>query len=488
MGKRDAELNKVFEEAWLRSADDESLVLRAGPFRVLPDRMRVEMGSRSVDLWPSEMMILTLLMEQQGRILTRRTILAHAGEDADEHDLQSVDMRISRLRKKLGRPGAWIRTVKGAGYTFCAPESPTPRRLLQWLAPLAALWAWMGRRPATAATIGGVVGVAATIGVYQFGSPQTLLTRTFSGSPVGQATRVTAPGPQIPSFGSFGRSVAYSDHGRLFTLVAPADLHLSPARLRSVDFDIHPQLGVRLQPLNTDRLRFGGRSIPAAETWGLGDAEAMRIGPGGTLLIPRADGRAIYEFDWTGRLLTQFDLSPEDASRLDEAGGVEGLAVNAAGQRLLAGRRALARAGGLIPAVLIDPDRGVSRALSYPLEDPQGELRDLDFVNDRWLLVAESAGPAKDTGTRLYLASVEDLLRLDRDPQAPIDKRLVLDTTHRRDDLGRFPLAGLAVGPHDPRDPAKRVLVLSAVAHIEPTHLWFVGVALDPLLPQRDPH
>ena len=67
-------------------------------------------------LTPAESAILAALLEQPGRVLSRRQLLAAAGRQAAGD--RAADVYITQLRAKLGAAGkaAVIRTVRGAGY------------------------------------------------------------------------------------------------------------------------------------------------------------------------------------------------------------------------------------------------------------------------------------------------------------------------------------------------------------------------------------
>ena len=97
----------------------------SGNLRLLPASARAELDGRLLDLTSYEFAILLALVKSTGRILTREQIMEIAGGNPDEAFDRSVDVHISRLRKKLGdssnRPNM-IRTVRGLGYMFMAAE------------------------------------------------------------------------------------------------------------------------------------------------------------------------------------------------------------------------------------------------------------------------------------------------------------------------------------------------------------------------------
>ncbi|HEV7268771.1 MAG TPA: response regulator transcription factor [Falsiroseomonas sp.] len=94
-------------------------------FRLQPDERRLlDDGGAEVRLTLMEFDLLQLLAEHPGQVLSRERLLRLAsGELADPFD-RSVDIRITRLRRKLEADPAnprLIRTVRGQGYVF-APD------------------------------------------------------------------------------------------------------------------------------------------------------------------------------------------------------------------------------------------------------------------------------------------------------------------------------------------------------------------------------
>jgi DNA-binding response OmpR family regulator len=70
---------------------------------------------RPVPLTATEFAILAAMMDGQGRVLSRRSLLAAAGHEAAGD--RAADVYIAQLRAKIG-PAAVIRTVRGAGYAM----------------------------------------------------------------------------------------------------------------------------------------------------------------------------------------------------------------------------------------------------------------------------------------------------------------------------------------------------------------------------------
>ena len=70
-------------------------------------------GGQPVKLTATEFAVLAALLDQPGRVLSRRQLLAAAGRPAAGD--RAADVYISQLRAKIGSAGV-IRTARGAGY------------------------------------------------------------------------------------------------------------------------------------------------------------------------------------------------------------------------------------------------------------------------------------------------------------------------------------------------------------------------------------
>jgi len=75
-----------------------------------------------IELSAREVRILWVLSRERGRIVSRRLLLAEAWDmnNAQAVETRTVDVHIAKLRKKLGRHGSLIATVRGQGYRLCA--------------------------------------------------------------------------------------------------------------------------------------------------------------------------------------------------------------------------------------------------------------------------------------------------------------------------------------------------------------------------------
>lgn len=96
-------------------------LLTVGPVELNLDGMAVRVAGNSVRMAPKEFELLATLMENAGRLLTRRQLLdAVWGEGYPDRN-KTLDVHIRRLRRHLEiDPDAYarMRTVRGLGYVF----------------------------------------------------------------------------------------------------------------------------------------------------------------------------------------------------------------------------------------------------------------------------------------------------------------------------------------------------------------------------------
>src|ERR1700690_343324 len=106
--------------------DAPSDLIRAADVILDVPRMRVEVGSRLVDLPPTEFELLAPLAPRPGGIFTRGQLLDALRGVAFESYERAIDTHVKNLRRKLEpdpRSPRYIITVYGVGYRF-ADERP----------------------------------------------------------------------------------------------------------------------------------------------------------------------------------------------------------------------------------------------------------------------------------------------------------------------------------------------------------------------------
>jgi DNA-binding response OmpR family regulator len=98
-----------------------SETVRVGPLELGLATMQVRYHDRAVELTSYEFTILRILAQRPGRVMSREQILELAKGTAEDAFDRSIDVRISKIRQKLGEdPGkpSLIRTVRGVGYVL----------------------------------------------------------------------------------------------------------------------------------------------------------------------------------------------------------------------------------------------------------------------------------------------------------------------------------------------------------------------------------
>ncbi|WP_299002056.1 response regulator [uncultured Shewanella sp.] len=119
-----ARINNLLKRK-LQPPKTESHCLSFGKLSIDPHTQVIRLGQTEIDLTNHEFELLWLLASQAGQVLSRQYIYQYLlNIDFDGKD-RKIDVRISRLRKKLGdniETPFRIKTVWGQGYLF-APEA-----------------------------------------------------------------------------------------------------------------------------------------------------------------------------------------------------------------------------------------------------------------------------------------------------------------------------------------------------------------------------
>ncbi|MBC5651357.1 response regulator transcription factor [Blautia segnis] len=76
---------------------------------------QVKIGKKLIDLTQKEYEILKELIENQGCVITRESFLNRLWKYEFEGEERAVDNHIKNLRRKLGKAGDYIKTVRGVG-------------------------------------------------------------------------------------------------------------------------------------------------------------------------------------------------------------------------------------------------------------------------------------------------------------------------------------------------------------------------------------
>ncbi len=99
-----------------RAAGQSNSRLSAGEIAMDPAARMVWRGDDLLELTQIEYRLLHLFLLRAGHILAQTDILDHLYPMADERDLNTIEVHVGRLRKKVGRSA--ITTIRGLGYRF----------------------------------------------------------------------------------------------------------------------------------------------------------------------------------------------------------------------------------------------------------------------------------------------------------------------------------------------------------------------------------
>ncbi len=107
-----ARLNAQFR----RQAGKRDNALTAGTLRLDPVARMVEDDGKPVSLSRREFTLLHLFMRRPGQVLSQADILEDLYDLEAERELNTIEVLVGRLRKKIGRER--ITTLRGMGYRF----------------------------------------------------------------------------------------------------------------------------------------------------------------------------------------------------------------------------------------------------------------------------------------------------------------------------------------------------------------------------------
>jgi two-component system OmpR family response regulator len=104
-----------------RSTGIAQAELRCGPLTLDARAVRVAVKGVPVNLTSHEFRVLSYLMHQSGRVVSRSELIEHIYSQDFDRDSNTVEVFVARLRRKLG--ASFIETVRGLGYRMSEPES-----------------------------------------------------------------------------------------------------------------------------------------------------------------------------------------------------------------------------------------------------------------------------------------------------------------------------------------------------------------------------
>ena len=106
-------------------------IVRVGEIELDPATRSVRRDGRPVDLTSVEFNLLEVLLREAGRVVPReRLVNAVLSRKFSPFD-RSIDMHVSKVRKKLGDTDAdeHIKTIRGVGYIFARPREKSGEKV-----------------------------------------------------------------------------------------------------------------------------------------------------------------------------------------------------------------------------------------------------------------------------------------------------------------------------------------------------------------------
>lgn len=120
-----ARVRAVLRRGRMADAQDD-IAITIGPLSIDAKRRRVSLNGTPIDLTTREFDLLYLLMQHPGQVFTRDQLLDRVWNTTYYGDTRTVDVHIRYVRQKIEPTPdgpTFIRTVRGVGYAFEAPES-----------------------------------------------------------------------------------------------------------------------------------------------------------------------------------------------------------------------------------------------------------------------------------------------------------------------------------------------------------------------------
>jgi len=92
--------------------------IEMGRLKIEPEFYRVTLDNNALKLTPTEFELLRVMVENEGKVFTRKQLLGSIEGGSVFVTNRTVDVHLTSLRKKLGDMGGCIETVRGVGYRF----------------------------------------------------------------------------------------------------------------------------------------------------------------------------------------------------------------------------------------------------------------------------------------------------------------------------------------------------------------------------------
>ena len=92
--------------------------IECGEIEIHPGEHRVFCKGEEINLSKTEYSLLYMFMRNPGQVFTKERILELVWDDYEDKSENLVEVYINYLRKKLGKKGKLIKTIRGVGYSL----------------------------------------------------------------------------------------------------------------------------------------------------------------------------------------------------------------------------------------------------------------------------------------------------------------------------------------------------------------------------------
>jgi two-component system alkaline phosphatase synthesis response regulator PhoP len=113
-----ARIKAVLKRIKANSSEEVSMTLKVGEIVIDYESKRLVIGDKKIELTRKEYEIISLLAKSPGRIFSREEILRRIWESDVIVIDRTVDVNMTRLRRKMEEYGSYIRNKPGFGYYF----------------------------------------------------------------------------------------------------------------------------------------------------------------------------------------------------------------------------------------------------------------------------------------------------------------------------------------------------------------------------------
>ncbi len=108
-------------KAWYQKATSDEPIYNFGSNEINFENLKCKCGDKELKLTPQEAMVLKYLINNKGKIVSRKELLEKVWHLNPDIETRTVDIFISRLRNYFEEDASspvYIKSVRGAGYVF----------------------------------------------------------------------------------------------------------------------------------------------------------------------------------------------------------------------------------------------------------------------------------------------------------------------------------------------------------------------------------